>query len=247
MWLRILLLLLLAPLVQAEDLRVAISGNYEPLTFKRDGELVGIEVDNALEVGRILGRRVKFVEMPLEQFIPALEIGKVDVVMSGFSVTPERQQQVAFAEPFMFIGQMAIVRVSDGLRFIDPTAMAADGVRIAVKRNTTGEDYVISNFQHTALIQTFVDSPVAFNALRQNVTDVYVHDAPTSWRLDADATNTDLVSTHYPLTREGLAWAVAITNRNLLKQINAALVELRASGRLQEIQDAWVSSAAQIR
>jgi ABC-type amino acid transport substrate-binding protein len=236
-----------APLSQAETLKVAISGDYEPLAFKRDGELVGIEVDNAREIGRILGRRVKFIEMPLKMFIPSLEIGKVDVVMSGFSVTPEREQQVAFADPFMYIGQMAIVRKADQARFLDPAAISAEGVRIAVKRNTTGEDFVIRNFQRTALIQTFPDSPVAFNALRNNISDVYVHDAPSSWALAGDAANADLVSLNFPLTREGLAWAVDKRNKPLLVKLNAALQELRASGRLQEIQDAWVAAESQVR
>jgi polar amino acid transport system substrate-binding protein len=240
-----LVLMALTPWSVAQSLRVAVSGDYEPLVFKRDGELVGIEIDNAREVARILHRELKLVEMPLVEFIPALEIGKVDVVMSGFSITAERQQQVAFAEAYMHIGQMAIVRTTDAVKFSEPRAISQQGVRIAVEPGTTGESFVIKHFGR-ALIQNFPDAERAFAALRSGVSDVYIHDAPTSWRL-ATAADQDLFSLYRPMTREGLAWAVRRNNKPLLEQLNAALREMRKSGRLQEIQNEWIPVTVQVR
>ena len=130
----------------AEPLRVALSPDYPPLAFKEDGKLVGIEVTNAREVAKILGRDLQFVEMPMQEFIPALKAGRVDVVMSGFSATPERQTQVAFAQAFMEIGQMAIIRVDDAGRFAQPRALYRPGVRIGVEPDTTGDAYARENF-----------------------------------------------------------------------------------------------------
>ena len=241
-----LLLVVLTPLSLAQSLRVAVSGDYEPLAFKRDGELVGIEIDNAREVARILHLELKLVEMPLDEFIAALEIGKVDVVMSGFSVTAERQQQVAFTEAFMHIGQMAIVRTTDAVKFSDPRAISQEGVRIAVEPGTTGESFAIKHFGR-ALIQNFPDAERAFAALRNGVSDVYIHDAPTSWSLATSAADQDLFSLYRPMTREGLAWAVRRNNKPLLEQLNAALREMRKSGRLQEIQNDWIPVTVQVR
>lgn len=241
-----LLFSVLAPLSLAAELRVAVSGDYEPLVFKRDGKLVGIEIDNAMEVGRIMGRRVKFVQMPLSEFVPALEIGKVDVVMSGYSVSEQRQQQVAFAEPFMQIGQMAIVRTADAVKFSDPRALNQPGIRIAVEPGTTGESFASQNFPK-ALIQNLPDRDRAFAALRGNVSDVYIHDAPTSWRLASSTADQDLFSLYRPMTREGLAWAVSKNNRPMLEALNNALAEMRASGALQKIQNAWVPVTVQVR
>lgn len=39
-----------------EPLVVAHTNDYEPLNFMRNDQLVGIEVDNAREIGRVLGR-----------------------------------------------------------------------------------------------------------------------------------------------------------------------------------------------
>ena len=230
----------------AEPLRVALSPDYPPLAFKEDGKLVGIEVANAHEVARILGRDLQFVEMPMQGFIPALEAGRVDVVMSGFSITAERQGQVAFVQPFMEVGQMAIIRVDDAGRFAQPRALYLAGLRIGVEPGTTGEAYVREHFDQ-AVIQNYADPAQAFAALRAGATDVYVHDAPTSWGLAASKEDQDLLSLYRPLTSESMAWAVRKDSVVLLGQLNAALEELQANGRLRVIQNYWIPIKVQVR
>ena len=230
----------------AQPLRVAVSPDYEPLAFKRDGELVGIEIDNAQALANELGRRLEFVEMPMDEFIPALEIDKVDVVMSGFTATAERSEQVDFARPFMEIGQMVIVRTDDVVRFSNPLALRQEGVRIAVEPGTTGETYARKHFPR-AQLQNFPDPAYAFAALRANVTDAYIHDAPTSWALANSKEDQDLFSLYRPLTSENLAWAVRKGNRTLLSQINAALDSLEAKGHIQAIKNSWIPVTVEVR
>ncbi len=223
-------------------LKVGISPDYEPLAFKQHGTLMGIEVDNARAVAGIMGRTAEFVEMPLAQFIPSLEIDRVDVVMSGFTVTDKRKESVDFAEPFMLIGQMGIVRTRDVVKLSHPDAMLTAGLRIAVQPDTTGQDFVHQNYNQ-ALIQNFPDNERAFTALRKNISDVYVHDAPTSWNLWKDGNNKDLFSLGRPLTEEGLAWAVKKGNRWLLEELNKALSQMRENGSLIEIQNTYIPAA----
>jgi polar amino acid transport system substrate-binding protein len=230
----------------AEPLRVALSPDYPPLVFKEDGKLVGIEVANAHEVARILGRDLQFVEMPMQGFISALEAGSVDVVMSGFSVTAERRAQVAFTQPFMEVGQMAIIRVDNAGRFAQPRALYREGLRIGVEPGTTGEAYVREHFEQ-ATVQNYADANEAFAALRAGATDVYVHDAPTSWGLAGSKDNQDLLSLYRPLTNESMAWAVRKDNIVLLGQLNAVLDELQANGRLRVIQNYWIPIKVQVR
>jgi ABC-type amino acid transport substrate-binding protein len=234
------------PLMAAEPLRVAVSPDYKPLAFMQDGKLAGIEVDNAQAVAMVLGRELVFVEMKFDEFIPALEIGKVDVVMSGFSVTSERQTQVDYAEPFMEIGQMVIVRTDDVVRFSHPRALYTAGVRIGVEPGTTGEKYAIDHYP-MAQLQNFPDSNYAFAALRAGATDAYIHDAPTSWALATSNENQDLFSLYRPLTQESLAWAVRKGNKVLQGQLNFALDELRANGHLRAIRNKWIPVTVEVR
>jgi ABC-type amino acid transport substrate-binding protein len=56
-----------------------------------------------------------------------------------------------------------------------------------------------------------------------------------------------MLSLYRPLTREQLAWAVRKDNTFLLKQLNAALAELRQNGRLSAIQNYWIPVTVQVR
>ena len=242
----VLMFLLASPNGLAEPLRVALSPDYMPLAFKQEGKLVGIEVDNAREVGNILGREVVFVEMKNAEYVDALKTGRVDVVMSGYSITPEREAQVAFAQPFMEVGQMAIILAEKAGALGHPRALYRKGIRIGVEPGTTGDSYVRQNFPD-ATILNYPDPAYAFAALRAGAADVYVHDAPTSWNLASSRKDQDLLSLYRPLTREQLAWAVKQDNIFLLNQLNAALAELRQNGRLGAIQNYWIPVTVQVR
>ena len=237
---------LLALQAGAEPLRVALSPDYMPLAFKQDGKLLGIEIDNAREVASILGRQVRFVEMAQDQYIEALNSGKVDVVMSGFSITPERRAQVAFADSFMQIGQMAIILAERAGTLAYPRAIYQSGIKIGVEPGTTGFKFVRDNFPGAEIL-TYPQPDAAFDALRKQEIDAFIHDAPTSWNLASSRENQDLLSLYRPLNREELAWAVQKDNKLLQQRLNAALAELRANGRLSAIQNYWIPVTVQVR
>ena len=183
----VLMLLLASANGLAEPLRVALSPDYMPIAFKQDGKLVGIEVDNAREVGKILGREVVFVEMANTDYVEALNEGRVDVVMS------EREALVAFANPFMEVGQMGIILAERAGSLAHPRAMYRPGLRIGVEPGTTGERYVRQTYPE-AIVLTYPDPSSAFAALRAAAADVYVHDAPTSWNLASSREDQDMLS-----------------------------------------------------
>ena len=112
-----------AAAMAAGALRVGVSADYPPLVFERDGQIVGIEADNALAVGEIIGRKVSLKNMPFEKLMPALLAGEIDVIMSGFSVTAKRSEQVIFTDSYMVVGQMAILHRDKIASFAQPWAI----------------------------------------------------------------------------------------------------------------------------
>lgn len=223
----------------AETLVVGMSADYQPLVFHKDGKLAGIEPDNAAEVASLLGMKLRLVELPFTQLLPALESGKVDVLMSGLSITEQRKAKVDFVKPFMDIGQMAIIRSSDVARFGYPRAIYAPGVKVGVESQTTGANFV-SEYMPEAVVHNYARPEAAFAALRARKIDVYIHDAPTSWRLANTGTDNDLFSLYRLLTREQLAWAVAKNNKGLFNKLEKARDALEQSGKLRAIQDFWI-------
>lgn len=232
--------------VVADTLVVGLSPNYEPLVFKQHGKLVGIEPDNASEIASVLGMKLRYVEMPFAELLPALASKKIDVVMTGLSVTEQRQAQVAYVEPFMEVGQMAIIRSSDIARFGYPRAIFGAGVRVGIEPDTTGAMFV-SEAMPAAIVSDYGQPEQAFTALRANDIDVYIHDAPTSWRIASSGKDNDLFSLYRLLTHEQLAWAVRKDDQKLLQQLNKARDALERSGKLRAIQDFWIPVKVEVK
>ena len=230
----------------AGSLRVGMSADYPPLHFKQDGRFQGIEADNAKAVGEILSRRIEIVQIPLEELIPALQAGKVDVLMSGLSVTAERSQQVQFAESYLRVGQMAIMHKSKLGRFSQSWSVYREGVRVGVKTGSTGEAFAERELPD-AVVTRYENSEQAFTALRQDKIDLYVHDAPTSWELANGMENNDLISLYAPLTEEMLAWAVRQDDDALAADLNRALRLMRSNGTLQYILNRWIPVTVEVK
>src|SRR6266446_6697505 len=81
------------PVTSPPVLRVGTAPHYPPIAFKQHGHVTGLEVDCARGVADELGRRVEVVELDWEALIPALESGKIDVIMSGMSITEARARR----------------------------------------------------------------------------------------------------------------------------------------------------------
>jgi polar amino acid transport system substrate-binding protein len=243
--LSVLLTLLGAMPVMAE-IKVGVTGDYPPLIYNQDGRIVGIEADSAKAVGDVLGQEMTLVEMPFEELIPALQAGKIDVIMAGLSVTPERSKLVTFTEPYMEIGQMAIMSSSKVGQFSQPWSIYREGVRIGVEPGTTGAAFAEAELPD-AEVSFFANSAEAFAGLRRDGIDLYIHDAPTSWQLATSQDNSDLISLYKPLTSEQLAWAVRKDDPALAGALNQALRTLKNNGTLRYIFSRWIPVTVEVR
>ncbi|HHJ18096.1 MAG TPA: amino acid ABC transporter substrate-binding protein [Gammaproteobacteria bacterium] len=222
-------------------LKIGTTAAYQPLTFKADNKLQGMEIDLGKAVGETLKIRTRFVVLPREELIPALESGKIDVIMSGMSVTDQRAAQVLFTNPYMKIGQMALIRTDDLLRWSRPEALFTPGARVGVTANTTGAAFAKSKLPD-AVITRFDNTDAGVDALEAGKIDIFIHDAPTIWRLTANMATqkADLMGLYRPLTDEHLAWAVKKQNTGLANALNGALEILKQNGTLNLIMGRWI-------
>ncbi|MDE0952003.1 MAG: ABC transporter substrate-binding protein [Halioglobus sp.] len=242
----VVLFALNAVIAVGAELKVGVSADYPPMAFKQEGRIMGIEADNATAVGSLLGLEMTLVDMPFVKLLPALQAGEIDVIMSGFSITAARKEQVIFTDSYMDIGQMGIVTTEKVGQFSQPWALRRSGVRIGVEPGTTGADYAENELKEGE-IKFYADSQAAFTGLRSDEIDVYIHDAPTSWRLAATADNNDLISLYHSLTNEELAWAVRKDDERLAEQLDFALAKLKANGTLGYILNRWIPVTLEVR
>lgn len=238
---------LLGGCASGPDLRVGIAPSYPPLAFMQNGKLAGVEPELAARLGKQLNRGIRFEIMPFDRLIPGLQADRIDLIMAGMSVTPERQALVSFTEPYMKIGQMLLIREKDVTRFPRELHEKQSGVRIGVERGTTGEQYALNSFTWSSLTH-FDTTEAGVRALEQGSIDCFVHDAPTVWRFSADPATLrpGLLGLFEPLTDEPLAWAVRKNDTALLAQLNTELAQMRQSGYLQDLLAKWMRTRVRV-
>ena len=223
-------------------LRVGMAPNYPPLAFKKNGKLKGIEVDFAKRLGPALNRKVEIIETEWEELGPALEAKKIDLVMSGTSITEERKKNVDFTEPYLTVGQMVIIRKADYAALSDPAAMDRTKSRVGYVSRTTGEQWARENLKK-AKLHGYTDTKEGVAALEQDQIDFFIQDAPAVWRVTGGLMNENptLAGLYRPLTQEYLAWAVPKDDPELLAQLNKVLERWKKDGTLEDILDDWIT------
>jgi ABC-type amino acid transport substrate-binding protein len=231
----------------AKAIRVGMAPNDPPIAFQDDGELAGIEVDLARELARETGITVTIKQMAWAELIPALNSGKIDVIMSGMSMTEARAQQVSFVEPYLRTGQMVLIREQDAGQLGRPATLREAGRRVGVVGGTTGEQYVRTNLTQARVV-VFDDSTSAVRALSAGRVDYFIHDAPSIWRFSMpdSADGAGLVGLYTPLTEEFLAWAVRKDDQKLKAQLDAAVLKMKQRGVVDAIVRRWVETQVEV-
>jgi polar amino acid transport system substrate-binding protein len=224
-----------------EALRVGTTGTYPPFTFKKDGELQGIEIDFARALAKELGRKLELVEVPLPDLIGEANAGRIDVIMSGMSITKERAERIAFTKPYLQVGQMALVRDKDVLRFRGRESIDADGVRVGVERATTGSKFARQELTKAQIVE-FANKEDGLSALRAGKVDVFIHDAPFVWLVTGSPQNPDqqLTGVYTPLTDEHLAWGVRKGDTQLLQRLDGIVAAWKENGKIGAVLDTWI-------
>ena len=84
-------------IAQAGVLRVGTAANMPPLNMlDKSGVPMGLDVDLAEYMAGAMGVELSLVIKPFPELLPALEAGEVDMVISGLTITPERNMKVDF-------------------------------------------------------------------------------------------------------------------------------------------------------
>ena len=222
----------------ADVLRVGIAVDLPPLAFKSGGEFTGVEPDLARALAAELGKTVQFVELRWEGLIEALLNGKVDIIMSGMTITPARMMRVNFADPYLKAGQTLLVRRTDAdliqISLFDPQT------KVGAQKATTGDFWAKQNCSKNDR-KLFPTASLGARALVANQIDAFICDAPVNWWLASENEAAGLTVVGGYLTQEYLGWAIRKDNRELLEAANRFIAEGKDSGELEAIIRNWIA------
>ena len=223
-------------------LRVGVSTNSPPLIFKQGNKTVGLEADLARELATYLGKSLRFVELKWEDQIPALLENRIDIIMSGMSITRLRQVRVAFALSYFESGQMALIRRIDAARYSAGLFSFATSSAIGTIKDTTGEYFVETHFSSIKR-KLYTNTRAAVKGLINKEIDIFIHDAPMILYLASENETKGLTDLFARLTEEPLAWAVRKDNVELLDSANNFLRSFNEAGKLNKIVKYWIPLA----
>jgi ABC-type amino acid transport substrate-binding protein len=219
-------------------LRVGITPNAPPMIFKQDGQIVGVDAELAQALGRELGRQVVFVEFKWEDLIDALDQDKIDIIMSSMSITPARRYRIAFTNPYLKVGQMALVRSEDKYKFMVNLAGSAER-GVGVERGTTAEQLLREEFSG-AKVKYYTSGEDAATALVNQKLDLFISDLPMIWYLGGRYESKGLTVAPMLFTEEYLGWGVRRSDDQLCAQANASLRKMQENGDLVGILRRWM-------
>ncbi|MBP2652787.1 MAG: glnH 4 [Firmicutes bacterium] len=224
------------PSQSAKVLKVGAETTFPPFEFQDDKtkDYVGFDVDLMKAIGKQLGYEVEIVSMGFDGLIPALESGQIDVIASGMSITPERQQKVTFSDPYYKSGLSIVVKKAD-------TAINSfkdlEGKRLATQIGTTSAEEAkkIPN----ATVREFNSPSEAFLELQAGGADAVINDLPVNQYYLAQGGNKEAKLIGDILNSEEYGLAISKKNNELTQKINTALAELKKNGEYGKIYEKW--------
>lgn len=214
-------------------LDIGTSADFPPYEFYDGDKIVGIDPDIAKEIGDKLGVEVKFHDMEFSAIIAAVESGKLDVGMSGFTVTEERQKQVNFSDSYANSVQKVLVKKDSEIKTIEDL----EGKKIGTQLGTTGDIFAKDDFGDDN-VQSFTKYSDAVLALQNNKIDAILLDEQTANKFKDANDDLDTLDTAY--ANEDYAIAISKDDEELLEEINSVLKDLKDSGKLDEIIGTYI-------
>jgi polar amino acid transport system substrate-binding protein len=208
---------------------------YPPFEYREGGELTGFDVDIMNEIASRLGLEAEFIDSPFDTIFTDLANGQFDVVISGATITPEREEQVNFSEPYFNSLQALVVSDDSGIGSFDDLG---EGDAVSVQSGTTGEIWAEENLQPNGVeIRAFPEYPPVYNALEAGQVDGVVYDESSAIPETFNRPGLEVVDT----VDTGEAYGIAVdpANEALLDAVNDALAAMIEDGTYDEIFDGY--------
>lgn len=212
---------------------------YEPFQFEQGGRKVGFDVDLVDLVARDLGLQQKLLDAPFEgiQSGEALNMRQCDLAAPAMTITPTRQRNMAFSDPYFDADQALLVRAGAP----HPDLASLRGKVLGVQLGTTGEEYArahqgefgyrVRQFEDVALLESSVQNGTIDAGINDNgVVRSFAKNHP-------DTRVTAIIPT-------GEKYGIAVQKQNvpLRQRINATLAEAKRSGEYDRIYRKWIGA-----
>lgn len=237
----------LEQILQRGELRVGFEAGYMPFEMTdKKGNFVGFDIDMAKEMAKAMGVKFVPVNTAWDGIIPSLITGKFDIIMSGMTVTQERNLKVNFADPYIIVGQTILLHKKHEGTVTSYKGLNDPKYIVTSKLGTTGEQ-AVKRLIPKCTYKSFETETEAALEVVNGKADAFVYDLPFCVVFLAQQGAGKLVFLDQPFTYEPLAWAINKGDPDFLNWLNNFLRQVKNDGRYDQIYNKWIKSTEWIQ
>lgn len=219
-----------------EVLKMATSADFPPFESRNpEGEFEGFDIELAHLIADELGYDLEIEDMSFDGLIGSLQSGRVDMVMSGMSATESRKENVDFSDEYNRSGEMFISKPGDEVEDIEDLEGKTVGVQLGTIQEEGAE---ILSEEYDFEVKKIDDAPIVIEELNSNRIDVAYLDKEVSLGFIEEQ---DLVGFDDPTTVSPGMGIAFPKGSDLVEDVNEALETLKEDGKIEELQEEWLS------
>ena len=218
------------------------SADFPPFEYYADDAVTvtGFDVDLMTEICNRLGMELQIQDMNFDSIVTGVQTGRLDVGVSGITITDERKESVNFSDSYFVAAQSILVPKDSPITSYQDLI---DGSYVAgVQLGTTGD--IMASEKMAGRVSQFEKYGDALAALMAGKVNCMVLDTGVA---NAYAAANDLVvlEENFGAAEDAEYYGIAVAKENteLLDQINATLAEMQEDGFIDELTAKYFAEA----
>lgn len=226
-------------IIDFKVLKVGMSGNQPPMNaISRTGQHMGYDVDLAKALAAAMKVKLEIKTMPFGKLMSALENNKIDMIMSGMAITPERTELVSFVGPYMMSGKSLLTKDSVLAKAQASEDFNRKDLKLVALQNSTSASFVSDATPEAMLIEVEdYDQGVAM--VISGEADGMIADMPACVLAVLRYPEAGLRTLSRPITVEPIGIAVSKNDPQFLNLVDNYLDSYGKMGILAKLRKKW--------
>jgi polar amino acid transport system substrate-binding protein len=221
------------------ELIVGTAADMPPFNMTtKDNRIIGLEVDLAQALAQAMEVELKLQAISFKDLLPALEAGKVDMILSGMTITAKRNSKVAFVGPYYISGKGLLTKTSKLADIKDPDEIDRSEVRITALEGSTSEVFVKNILPNVKFLAARNYTEAVIMVINDKA-DAMIADQPICVVSVARYPDEDLFAILTPFTFEPIGIALPANDPLLVNLVQNFLNAIEDSGALDLMLDKW--------
>ncbi|HDI1127513.1 TPA: ABC transporter permease subunit [Staphylococcus aureus] len=223
------------------ELRVGLSADYATMEFEHTvngkTEYAGVDIDLAKKIAKDNNLKLKIVNMSFDSLLGALKTGKIDIIISGMTSTPERKKQVDFSDSYMMTKNIMLVKKDKVNDYKDIKDF--NNKKVGAQKGTEQEKIAQTEIEN-ASITSLSRLPDVILALKSGKVEGVVVEKPVAEAYLKQNPKLGISNVKFNEEEKDTVIAVPKDSPKLLSQINKTIKEVKDKGLI----DKYMTNAA---